>query len=139
MSVARTDPQKAIRELTALLAEDPGMLVVLRTRAVAYETAGQYEAAIRDLRALEKKGALSAEDSVVLGDSLRLAGRDARGGRRARGDGAEEPALRAALALAGRDLRRGEAARRRGAGLRAASSRCRPTRPRRCGASAIWP
>jgi arylsulfatase A-like enzyme/tetratricopeptide (TPR) repeat protein len=75
MSVARTDPQRAIKELTALLAEDPGMLVVLRTRAVAYETAGQYEAAIRDLRALEKKGALSAEDSVVLGDSLRLAGR----------------------------------------------------------------
>ncbi len=75
MSVARTDPQQAIRELTALLAEDPGMLVVLRTRAVAYETAGQYEAAIRDLRSLEKRGALSAEDSVVLGDSLRLAGR----------------------------------------------------------------
>ena len=75
MSVARTEPQRAIRELTALLAEDPGMLVVLRTRAVAYETAGQYESAIRDLRALEKKGALSAEDSVVLGDSLRLAGR----------------------------------------------------------------
>ena len=75
MSVARTDPRRAIRELTALLAEDPGMLVVLRTRAVAYETAGQYEAAIRDLRALQKKGALSAEDSVVLGDSLRLAGR----------------------------------------------------------------
>jgi arylsulfatase A-like enzyme/cytochrome c-type biogenesis protein CcmH/NrfG len=75
MSVARTEPQKAIRELTALLAEDPGMLVVLRTRAVAYETAGQYEAAVRDLRSLEKRGALSAEDSVVLGDSLRLAGR----------------------------------------------------------------
>ncbi len=75
MSVARTDPQKAIKELTTLLAEDPGMLVVLRTRAVAYETAGQYEAAVRDLRTLEKKGALSAEDSVVLGDSLRLAGR----------------------------------------------------------------
>ena len=75
MSVARTDPRKAIRELTALLAEDPGMLVVRRTRAVAYETAGQYEAAIRDLRALEKDGALTAEDSVVLGDSLRLAGR----------------------------------------------------------------
>ena len=56
MSVARTDPQKAIRELTALLAEDPGMLVVLRTRAVAYETAGQYEAAIRDLRAAREEG-----------------------------------------------------------------------------------
>ena len=75
MSVARTDPKTAIRELTALLAEDPGMLVVLRTRAVAYETAGQYEAAIRDLRALEKQGALTAEDSVVLGDCLRMAGR----------------------------------------------------------------
>ncbi len=75
MSIARTDPKTAIRELTALLAEDPGMLVVLRTRAVAYETAGQYEAAIRDLRALEKQGALTAEDSVVLGDCLRLAGR----------------------------------------------------------------
>ena len=74
MSLARSEPQKAIRELTALLAEDPGMLVVRRTRAVAYESAGQYEAAIRDLRALEKEGALSAEDSVVLGDSLRLAG-----------------------------------------------------------------
>jgi arylsulfatase A-like enzyme/tetratricopeptide (TPR) repeat protein len=75
MSVARTDPQRAIRELTELLKEDPGMLVALRTRAVAYETAGQYENAIRDLRALEQRGALSAEDSVVLGDSLRLAGR----------------------------------------------------------------
>ncbi len=75
MSVARTEPLKAIPELTALLAEDPGMLVARRTRAVAYETAGQYEAAIRDLRALEKSGALTAEDSVVLGDSLRLAGR----------------------------------------------------------------
>jgi arylsulfatase A-like enzyme/Tfp pilus assembly protein PilF len=77
MSVARTEPEKAIRELTALLAEDPGMLVALRTRAVAYQTAGQYEPAIRDLRALEERGALTAEDSVVLGDNLRLAGRTA--------------------------------------------------------------
>jgi choline-sulfatase len=75
MTVARTQPDKAIRELTALLAEDPGMLVALRTRAVAYETLGQHEAAIRDLRALEKQGALTAEDSVVLGDNLRMAGR----------------------------------------------------------------
>jgi tetratricopeptide (TPR) repeat protein len=74
MTVARTEPDKAIRELTALLAEDPGILVALRTRAVAYETLGQHEAAIRDLRALEKQGALTAEDSVVLGDNLRMAG-----------------------------------------------------------------
>ena len=75
MTVARTEPEKAIRELNALLAEDPGILVALRTRAVAYETLGQHEAAIRDLRALEKQGVLTAEDSVVLGDNLRMAGR----------------------------------------------------------------
>ena len=75
MTVARTEPAKAIRELTALLAEDPGMLVVLRTRAVAYAAAGRPADAIRDLRELERRGALSAEDAVVLGDNLRLAGR----------------------------------------------------------------
>jgi arylsulfatase A-like enzyme/cytochrome c-type biogenesis protein CcmH/NrfG len=74
MTVARTEPLKAIPELTALLAEDPGMLVARRTRAVAYEAAGQYEGAIRDLRDLERRGALTAEDAVVLGDNLRLAG-----------------------------------------------------------------
>jgi len=75
MTLARTEPQKAIRELTALLAEDPGMLVVLRTRAVAYAAAGRPADAVRDLRELEKRGALSAEDAVVLGDNLRLSGR----------------------------------------------------------------
>jgi arylsulfatase A-like enzyme/Flp pilus assembly protein TadD len=74
MTVARTEPEKAIPELTALLTEDPGMLVARRTRAVAYEAAGQYEGAIRDLRDLERRGALTAEDAVVLGDNLRLAG-----------------------------------------------------------------
>ncbi len=74
MTVARTEPEKAIRELTALLAEDPGMLVVLRTRAVAYAAAGRPKDAVRDLRELETRGALSAEDAVVLGDNLRLAG-----------------------------------------------------------------
>jgi choline-sulfatase len=74
MTVARTQPQKAIRELTALLAEDPGMLVVLRTRAVAYAAAGRPADAVRDLRELEKRGALSSEDAVVLGDNLRLSG-----------------------------------------------------------------
>ncbi|HUG53347.1 MAG TPA: sulfatase-like hydrolase/transferase [Vicinamibacteria bacterium] len=75
MTVARTEPEKAIRELTALLAEDPGMFVVLRTRAVAYAAAGRHAEAVRDLRELEKRGALSAEDAVVLGDNLRLSGR----------------------------------------------------------------
>ena len=64
MSVARTDPQKAIRELTALLAEDPGMLVALRTRAVAYAAAGAIRGRGRATCARSRsKGALSAEDA----------------------------------------------------------------------------
>ena len=51
------------------------MLVALRTRAVAYEAAGQPRSRHRDLRELEKRGRSRAEDAVVLGDNLRLAGR----------------------------------------------------------------
>ncbi len=75
METARTDPAVAIRELTAVLEEDPKMLVARRTRAVAYAAAGQHDLAIADLRRLEKEGHLSAEDSIVLGDNLRFAGR----------------------------------------------------------------
>ena len=99
MSVARTEPEKAIRELTLLLAEDPGMFVALRTRAVAYETAGQYDAAIRDLRALEKRGALTAEDSVVLGRQPAARRPHQGGGHGARAHGGQEPEVRAALAF----------------------------------------
>ena len=103
MSVARTDPDTAIRELTALLAEDPGLLMARRTRAVAYEAAGQYEAAIRDLRALEKAGQLTAEDASC--SATTSASRACRGsGGGARAHGAEEPEVRPALALPGRAL-----------------------------------
>jgi arylsulfatase A-like enzyme/Tfp pilus assembly protein PilF len=74
-STARTDPEGAIRELTAVLAEDPGLLMALRSRAVAYEAAGRHELAIADLRRVEKLGVLGAEGGVVLGDNLRFAGR----------------------------------------------------------------
>ncbi len=75
MSAARDEPQVAIRELTAVLADDPGLLMARRTRAVAYTAAGQHDLAIADLRALDKQGELTAEDAVVLGDNLRSAGR----------------------------------------------------------------
>jgi tetratricopeptide (TPR) repeat protein len=75
MSVARTDPALAIRELSAVLAEDPGLLMARRTLAVAYASAGQHDRAIAELRRLEKEGQLSAEDAIVLGDNLRFAGR----------------------------------------------------------------
>jgi tetratricopeptide (TPR) repeat protein len=75
MSAARTDPPLAIRELGAVLAEDPGLLMARRTLAVAYAAAGQHDRAVAELRRLEKDGDLSAEDAIVLGDNLRSGGR----------------------------------------------------------------
>jgi len=75
MMAARTEPKVAIRELSAVLREDPGLLVARRSLAMAYGSAGQYERAIAELRRLEKDATLSAEDRVVLGDNLRFAGR----------------------------------------------------------------
>ena len=75
MSASRVEPEVAIRELTAVLAEDPGLLMARRTRAVAYAAAGRHELAIADLRLLESRKQLTPEDAVVLGDNLRFAGR----------------------------------------------------------------
>src|SRR3954447_26646622 len=75
MSAARSEPELAIRELTAVLAEDPGLFMARRTRAVAYAAAGKHELAIADLRVLDREGQLTPEDAVVLGDNLRAAGR----------------------------------------------------------------
>ena len=75
MSLARTDPATAIRDLSSVLAEDPGLLMARRTIAVAYEAAGQYARAIEVLRRLEKEGQLTVEDAIVLGDNLRFADR----------------------------------------------------------------
>ena len=75
MSAARTEPALAIRELTAVLAEDPGLFMARRTRAVAYAAAGRHELAIADLRVLDTEGQLTPEDAVVLGDNLRSADR----------------------------------------------------------------
>src|SRR5262245_22460501 len=75
MSAARSEPELAIRDLTAVLEEDPGLSMARRTRAVAYAAAGRHELAIADLRVLDKEGELTPEDAVVLGDNLLAAGR----------------------------------------------------------------
>ena len=75
MSAARSEPELAIRELTSVLEEDPGLFMARRTRAVAYAAAGRHELAIADLRVLDREGQLTPEDAVVLGDNLRSAGR----------------------------------------------------------------
>ncbi len=75
MQYARTDPGQSIRDLQAVLAEDPGLLIARRTLAVAYTAAGRHDRAIVELRRLEKDGQLTAEDAIVLGDNLRFAGK----------------------------------------------------------------
>ena len=75
MSAARTEPEVAVRELSAVLHEDPGLAMARRTRAVAHAAAGHHDLAIADLRALDKEGQLTPEDAVVLGDNLASAGR----------------------------------------------------------------
>jgi tetratricopeptide (TPR) repeat protein len=75
MSAARSEPELAIRELTAVLQEDPGLSMARRTRAVAYAAAGRHDLAIADLRVLDREGQLTPEDAVVLGDNLLAAGR----------------------------------------------------------------
>lgn len=81
MSTARSEPEVAIRDLTAVIAQDPGLLMARRTRAVAYAAAGRHDLAIADLQVLEKDRLLTPEDEVVLGDNLRAARRLPEAGR----------------------------------------------------------
>ena len=75
MELARIDPETAVRELSAVLVDAPDAALPRRYRAVALAAAGHNEAAIADMRVLEKSGSLTTEDLIVLGDCLRLAGR----------------------------------------------------------------
>jgi tetratricopeptide (TPR) repeat protein len=75
MELARIDPATAVRELSAVLVDAPDAALPRRYRAVALAAEGHNEAAIADMRVLEKSGSLTTEDLIVLGDCLRLAGR----------------------------------------------------------------
>jgi tetratricopeptide (TPR) repeat protein len=75
LAAARAKPEIAIRDLSTALEEDPGLFMARRTRAVAYTAARRHDRAIDDLRLLEKQGRLAPDDSVLLGDNLRFAGR----------------------------------------------------------------
>jgi tetratricopeptide (TPR) repeat protein len=75
LAEARSDPALAMRELDAVLAEEPDMPLARRYRAIARQGAGRYEGAIADLRALESQGTLAADDAVLMAETLRLARR----------------------------------------------------------------
>jgi choline-sulfatase len=75
LAEARANPTLAIGELTAVLEEEPRMPLARRYRAIACQAAGKYEAAIEDLRALDRESPLNAEDLVLMAETLRLARR----------------------------------------------------------------
>ena len=75
LAEARSDPARAIEELSAFLAAEPDAPLARRHRAIAYQFAGRYAEAIADIRVLEAKRPLTLEDRTVLAESLRLAGR----------------------------------------------------------------
>jgi choline-sulfatase len=75
LAEARARPQVAVDELSAVLAEDPDAPLARRYRAIAFQFAGQYEASIADIRALEARQPLGLDDLTVLAESLRLSGR----------------------------------------------------------------
>ena len=75
MELAHGDPATAVRELTVVLQDAPEAVLPRRYRAIALAAEGRHEEAIADMRTLEKAGALTTEDLIVLGESLRLAGR----------------------------------------------------------------
>jgi arylsulfatase A-like enzyme/tetratricopeptide (TPR) repeat protein len=104
LAEARARPDLAVRELTAVLAEEPDAPLARRYRAIAYQFAGRYDDSVGDIRALEAAGPLSLDDLTVLAESLRLAGRHdealAALDRAADADGAApEPALLRARTL----------------------------------------
>jgi arylsulfatase A-like enzyme/Tfp pilus assembly protein PilF len=75
LAEARARPALAVDELSAFLAEEPDAPLARRYRAIAYQFAGRYEDSVADIRALEARGPLSLEDTTVLAESLRMAGR----------------------------------------------------------------
>ena len=75
MAEARSDPARAVRELTAVLAEDPRMTLARRYLALALSSAGDHAGAIREVQALDRTGGAAFEDLLLLADSLRLSGR----------------------------------------------------------------
>ena len=78
IAMIRSDPRTAAAELRAVLAEDPDSELARRQLAAARSAMGDHAGAVKEIRALQSRGAASAEDLLLLGESLRVQGqRDA--------------------------------------------------------------
>lgn len=79
----RVNPARAASELRAVLDEDEGITVARRQLAVALSANGDHKGAIQQVRRLDARGHASAEDLLLLSESLRATG-DARAAAAAR-------------------------------------------------------
>ncbi len=75
--LARAEPKAAIRELTAVLEQDPSLLLARRHLALARSVDGDAAGAAREIEALEKEGHAEADDLLLLGEVLRKTGHPA--------------------------------------------------------------
>ena len=75
MAEVRTHPAQSARALQMILAEDPHMALARSYRALALSSAGERSQAVTELEALDREGAASFEDLLLLADNLRLLGR----------------------------------------------------------------
>jgi choline-sulfatase len=73
----RVNPGRAASALRAVLDEDPGIVVARRQLAVALSATGDHRGTMEQLRWLDAHGTASAEDLLLLSESLRANG-DAR-------------------------------------------------------------
>ncbi len=88
----RVDPARATSTLRAVLKEDPGIIVARRQLALALSATGDHRGAIEQLQWLDAHQSASAENLLLLSESLRASG-DANGAAAAREKAARlEPA-----------------------------------------------
>ncbi len=75
ISLSGADPPRAISMLQSVLREDPRIELARRHLAIALGQQGKHQEAIEVLSALRSEGAATAEDLVLLSESLRVSGR----------------------------------------------------------------
>lgn len=75
LTLLRSAPAEAEHELGAVLAEEPGLRLALRSRALVRAGAGRPAQALADLELLAGLGALESDDLELRADTLRQLGR----------------------------------------------------------------
>ena len=73
----RANPERAVSELRAVIAEDEGIAVAHRQLALALSAVGDRQQTIQQIRWLQARGAATAEDLLLLSETLRVTGRAA--------------------------------------------------------------